>query len=114
MHLQSSKLSESLRHEVEASGPDDLLDVVLELHHDIDTVHEVGSRLDRVRARQKAFARSSDAVRHAITAGGGRILEEAWINRTLRVQVPVKVIDTLAEIDDVGSIDVPGEIAVDP
>lgn len=107
-------MSQSLIHEVEASGPDDLLDVVLELQHDTDSAREIGSRLDRVRARQKAFARSSDAVRQAIMVAGGRILDEAWINRTIRVQIPVKAIDAIAEIDDVGTIDLPGEIAVDP
>ena len=90
-------------------GPDDEVDVVLELEQLLPEVAE-GSRAERM-ARQKAsFHAIAEPVKAAVVQSGGRVEAEAWINCTIKVRVPASAIARLKDVDGIVTIDVPHQI----
>ena len=85
---------------------DKLLDVVVELHE---------SRSDEPSAAQmrESFSRVKEPVAEVVSELGGAVVDEAWINHTLRVQVPVRALTQLSHLDTVRALDVPHRLTED-
>jgi hypothetical protein len=83
-----------------------LLDVVVELEPDPQgpaTAPEMRS----------AFAESVRPVSAAIDSYGGEILDEVWLNRTLRARMPAAKVAELGDLEEVAVLDVPGQVERD-
>jgi hypothetical protein len=103
----SRRLAERLA-AVDRSGP---IEVIVELRPVEAT--QSGSRQERITAVKAAFERESRPVQDLITQVGGRVLETAWLNQTVRGQIPADGLVRLAQDDAVVNIDLPSPITPD-
>jgi hypothetical protein len=76
-------------------------------------VPATGSRRDRVEAVKAGFEQELRAVAETIVAAGGRVLETAWINQTVRSSIPAAELVRVAEDDAVTAIDLPRPLTPD-
>jgi len=111
MGSRTLKLSSSLVELLSTLRPVDIVDVVIELRQ--TSVAIGGSRQERVSGRQLQFTDASRPVKAAVTAAQGEVVDEAWLNGTLRVRVPASAIEMLAELAVIELIDTPVPISVD-
>jgi hypothetical protein len=88
------------------AGADRLVDVVVELSDDPDAEHTVP-------ARRESFETAAEPVTQAIAELGGSVTDKAWINRTLRAQVPAARLPELNEHESVTALDAPRAIELD-
>jgi hypothetical protein len=95
-----SNITSDLAARIRAAGSTNLLDVVVEVGGDLDDASDV------ITAKQ-AFSRAAAPVAEAITSLGGEVIDDAWINHTLRARVPARDVSTVARLDSVAGIDVP-------
>jgi hypothetical protein len=94
-----SNITSDLAARVRAAGSANLVDVVVEVG-DLDDASDI------VTAKQ-AFSRAAAPVAEAIASLGGEVIDDAWINHTLRARVPARDVSTVARLDSVAGIDVP-------
>ena len=108
------KLSAELQAQVQSHAESDVLEVIVELRPE-QTVpgEQTGSRAERIEHRKQAFDSSASPVQSAIEALGGQVTGRAWINCSMRAKVPVKALESLAEVERVGMVDVPRAIEPD-
>ena len=76
-------------------------------------VPATGSRRDRVEAVKAGFEQELDSVAATIAAVGGRVLETAWINQTVRSSLPAEEVLRVAADDAVAAIDLPRPLTPD-
>jgi len=72
-----------------------------------------GSRGERVAAVKAGFERELRSVAETIAAAGGRVLETAWINQTVRSSLPASEVLRVAADDAVAGIDLPRPLSPD-
>ena len=101
MSKLSPELTELLR-SVDGAEP---LQVIVELHP--VALPATGTRQERIEAAKSGFARDLEIVRTLVAEAGGQSLEEAWLNRTLRVLLPPQGLDSVAANELVLAIDLP-------
>ena len=89
----------------------DLVDVVVELVP--EPTPSEGSRENRIQSLKNAFNRKASVVAETVHQLGGEVLEEAWINQTLRARVPAKGVQQLAELSGVHAVDTPRALQQD-
>jgi hypothetical protein len=98
-----ANITPDLAAEVEAAESSNLLDVVVELHGDLEEAADMA-------AAKAAFERAAAPVSEAISGSGGEVLEGAWINHTLRARVPAASVPDVAGLEGVSVVDVPHAI----
>lgn len=76
-------------------------------------VPSTGSRRDRIEAVKAGFEQELRTVAEAIAAVGGRVLDTAWINQTVRSSIPAAKVLRVAEDDAVAGIDLPRPLSPD-
>ena len=107
MNPESPKLTPILKARVQQAARGDMLDLIFELpRHSVEATPGL-TREERIAPVRDAFRHDATPLEHAITAAGGTVTGEAWINQTLRARVPVEALSTLASLDEVVSIDLP-------
>ena len=111
--MNPAKLTPALSRHLGASGDSDLVDVVVELQQSAVPAGEAGSGRDRIASYKEAFSRQAEPIEDAIAQAGGEVLGRAWINRTLRVKVPSRFLDSLSESESVAALDLPKPIAAE-
>ena len=76
-------------------------------------VPSTGSRRDRIEAVKAGFEQVLRPVAETIAAVGGRVLETAWINQTVRSSIPAAELVRVAADDAVAAIDLPRTLSPD-
>jgi hypothetical protein len=104
--MGSSKVTGTLRQNLLSKADDDLVDVVIELTPPASPGPQNESRAERTVALKQQFSRVAEPVEQRILSAGGKVLEHAWINQTLKARVPAGKVDQIVDADDVASIDV--------
>lgn len=94
---------------LEQSSPAESLDIVLELQP--PDVIRGATRADAIERLRSDFHAASEPVRLAIEAAGGLVQSEAWINSTIRCQVPASGLKTLGERMEIVRIDLPRSLS---
>jgi hypothetical protein len=112
--VTTGKLTAKLAEHVEKTGAGDMLEIIIELDptrgQKIVSGSGEMSRQDRIAKLQEDFADQASAVTAKIAEAGGEILGEAWINKTLKVRVPVESIGNISDDDEVAALDLPEKI----
>jgi hypothetical protein len=85
---------------------DRLLDVVVELHEDTAATQSMESL-------RESFEHAKQPVVDTIAKAGGEVTGDAWLNRTLRAQVPGRALKELSDLDAVRALDVPHTLTAD-
>jgi hypothetical protein len=99
------KLRPELASRAAAVAPHERLEVVIELTP--VAVPEGSTRKDRIAAVRSAFDQEADLVRQAITQAGGTVTGEAWLNQTVRAELPRHALLGIAAHRSVVAIDAP-------
>lgn len=86
------------------------MDVVIELPPKRSEGLPPGSRAAQIDYLKAIFDEASTPVRDQVEAVGGSVVDEAWINQTLRAQIPAGSLDTLSDALEGCTIDVPHAI----
>lgn len=98
-------MSKALASKVLQSTDNDLIDVVLELGGNL-----IESKQSSMAALKESFDRKVSSIEKRVNEAGGAVLDKAWINQTLRLSVPVAGLKGLAQLEEVGLLDVPRPI----
>jgi hypothetical protein len=107
----STKLGQTLAEELERAKPADELDVVFELSAtETSDAEPAKSRGERIALMQDAFNRNSIGLERAVQEAGGKIIDKAWINQTVRARVPAQALENLGRLESVLLIDAPREL----
>lgn len=112
--MSIEKLTEKLAEHIEKTGVGGMLDVIVELDpaRGQNILSNSGdlSRQERVTKLQEDFTEQSAAVISKISEAGGEVLDHAWINKTLKVRVPVEKIGDIVGETEVKAIDLPEKL----
>jgi hypothetical protein len=107
-------VTSQLQKDLLTKADDDLVDVVIELSPPASPAPSSGmSRAERAVALKQRFTQAAEPVEQRIRSVGGRVVEQAWINQTLRAQVPAGKVDQVVDADEVASIDRPERLTRD-
>lgn len=114
--MSIAKLTDKLAEHIEKTA-DDMLEIIVELDpaRGDEIVSQSGemSRQDRITKLREDFADQAAAVASAIEKAGGEILDQAWINKTLKVRVPVKNIGDITGEKEVTAVDLPETVQLE-
>ncbi len=106
------KLTNELRAHLDRAPEDALIEVVLEIHPGEPISFAAGtSRQRQIAAGRQQFLDTVAPVEERIQRLGGKVLDHAWLNHTLRARVPARIVDQLTEADCVASVDMPGPLS---
>lgn len=104
-----SKLTPELSARAASAGDDQHLEVVIEL----DAGDVPGPGRASIEGRRSAFELEAQPLERAVVAAGGKVLGTAWLNRTLKAQVPAGSLRALSELRNVKALDVPHALHID-
>lgn len=115
--MSIAKLTEKLAQHIEKTSGADMVDIIVELDpargQEIMSGSAELSRQDCIAKLKEDFTDQASAVAAAIEKAGGEILDHAWINKTLKVRVPVESIDRITADKEVTAIDLPEKIQLE-
>lgn len=115
--MSVEKLTDKLVEHIGKAAAEDMLEVILELDptRGREIIAESGemSRQDRIAKLREDFTRQAASVASAIEKAGGEIIDEAWINKTLKVRLPVESIGQITDDETVTSVDLPETIELE-
>ncbi|AMR30515.1 hypothetical protein A0256_03300 [Mucilaginibacter sp. PAMC 26640] len=113
--MTSAKLTNDLSDKLQGMGKtSDTLRVVLELYPNPDeTSPNAASRQEKIRYQKQQFQAGLDAVSEVIHQDGGKLLDSAWINRTVLAEVPVSALGRITDMPEVASVDTPRPLTTD-
>jgi hypothetical protein len=94
-----------LRDAIEHATAEERLLVILELPPIV--VEPVGTRTERIARTESAFRAIAEPVKSVVESLGGEVIDQAWINSTLKCRVSAAALRVLAERDDIKKIDLP-------
>jgi hypothetical protein len=101
----AAKLSPGLTERLDSMAGSSPIEVIVELHP--VAVSTSGPRSQRIEAVKAGFERELRPLAEKIAAAGGRVIEAAWINQTVRSSIPAAGLQRVAEDDVVAAIDLP-------
>ncbi|MCV7254955.1 hypothetical protein HZU40_26220 [Mycolicibacterium fluoranthenivorans] len=101
----TAKISPSLEERLKSVASDEPLEVIVQLEP--PQIPAEGSRAERIDATKTTFDRTMADLTSRLSSAGGKVLDGAWINSTARVLATPDQIKTLADDQDVQSIDSP-------
>lgn len=105
-----SKLTKQLREHLEGTPRDSLVEVILELLPPKQAAPKRGSRQEQIAANRQQFRDTAAPVEKRVEGLGGQVLDQAWLNHTLRVRVPAKSVDALTDEECVTAADTPNPL----
>jgi hypothetical protein len=105
----TAELHPRLRTVLENPTASDSLVVIIELPTVV--VEPRGSRSERTARAMSAFRAIADPVKAAVERLGGEVIDEAWINSTIKCRIPATALNALAGRDDIKKIDLPRSLA---
>ncbi len=104
--MTSMKISAALVDHL-ANTSDVNVELVVELKPAEPSHVGASSREERIARLREAFEREAAPVEAAIRSAGGKVLERAWLNQTVRARVPRTAVEVLAALDEVFLLDLP-------
>ena len=108
----ASKLTKQLREQLGRTPDASLVEVILEIEEaPAAPVAANVPRAERIARQKQQFLDFVAPVEQRIQQIGGKVLELAWINHTLRARVPARHVDQLSEPDCVASVDMPSPLS---
>jgi hypothetical protein len=105
----AAELHPRLQAALENPAADDGFVVIIELPPVL--VEPRGSRSERIDRALSAFLAIAGPVKAAVESLGGDVIDEAWINSTLKCRIPATALKALAERDDIKKIDLPRSLS---
>lgn len=108
--MRSDKISRSLAVSLEGSGPEDWLDLIVEVGTPAPQEVSGSCRAEKIASLKDAFARRAGPVMDRIRCLGGEVTEQAWINGSLRARMLKRTIPDLSEESSVARLDLPHKI----
>ncbi len=90
----------------DGQSADDMLDVIVELEQDPGESQSIAEM-------QESFERKKEPVDRTISELGGTVMDEAWINHTLRARIPAGGLTDLSQLAAVRALDVPHKLEAD-
>lgn len=105
------KLSPRLEQRLEGMDATEPLEVIVELQP--VSLPSTGTRQERIEAAKGGFERDLDTIAAVVAEAGGRVLESAWLNRTLRALIPPDGLDRVVANELVQAIDLPRPLEPD-
>lgn len=109
--VMGAKVSRELAASVAGRSDDEEIDVIVEVQG--NGAPAAGSRAERITAMKLAFSQSAEDLRRTVADLGGRVVDEAWINQTLRTRVPKRALAGLEADDRVALLDAPRTLHLD-
>jgi hypothetical protein len=91
-------------------GDNEFIVVIIELPEGTPEP-ESGTRAERIAQMESAFQAIAGPVKAAVETLGGEVIDEAWINSTLKCRVPATALKALAERGDITKIDLPRSLS---
>lgn len=91
--------------ELLVESPSEFVELILVLHEDDSSPLPPGERHDIVVLQRELFHAWSDPVASYVRAVGGKVVDHAWINATLRIAVPPSSVWELAGHPRVRSVE---------
>jgi hypothetical protein len=107
-----NKITPDLAQQLEHADPGQRIEVIVELEPPL-ALPASGSRAQRMAILRENFDQTLASVARRVAPTGGKILESAWINSTLRAELTPDQIDKLEDEQLVRSIDSPRHISVE-
>jgi hypothetical protein len=104
-----TKFSKKLLTALEQTTQEDDVEVIVELEP-LQVSSVSSDRASRIKRLKDEFGKAAAPVGEVIRNLGGQVLEEAWLNQTLRARMPVGRIDNLSDADGVRMVDIPRSI----
>jgi hypothetical protein len=102
-----AKLSEQLRQLLQSKDASELVDVIVELHHDEeDNAETPQTRNQRIVHLKETLNRKLVPLQETIQSIGGEVTGQVWLNQTLRVRLPADKVGLLCDHDEVARLDV--------
>lgn len=106
MSERATVVTPELEKLAELQSANDLLDVIVELEDDPVQSQSMAEA-------QESFGRMKEPVDRTISELGGSVMDVAWINRTLRAQIPASGLTDLSRLAAVRALDVPHKLESD-
>ncbi|HEX2254581.1 MAG TPA: hypothetical protein VHQ65_15030 [Thermoanaerobaculia bacterium] len=112
--MQASKLSAGISALLATAGEDELVEVVVELGPAERLAVPAGSsRSEAIAAARSRFEERAAPVEVSVDRAGGRVLERAWINQTLKVRLKPQALRDLSDLDEVRAVDTTRTLTAD-
>lgn len=113
----AEKLSAKLMAQMKKAHTSDLVEIILELYPQAESVATVASgaqsRSHQIAVKKEAFSRNVASVEEAIRKVGGEITGLAWLNHVVRARVPVQGVQELSKLEKVAVLDTPHTLKSD-
>lgn len=107
----SGKISRRLRAQLEATPPDQPVEVLIGLAPPDTSVGRTPA--EKIAAIKRDFQRHAESVGHGLASAGGEVLDSAWINSTIRARIPAGQVSELEADDLVEALDTPERLEPD-
>ena len=107
------KLTSNLRQQLAATPKGHSVEVVVEVGKKAASEPPPGDRAQKIAAMKQSFSVSSEPIERAIESSGGKVIDRAWINQSLKVRLPREAVEALSEREDVERVDTPRTIRPD-
>jgi hypothetical protein len=111
--MTDSKVTPFLAQRLSQAKPLETLDVIVEFSLNEPYVDCSASRQEKMSSLQHAFYQAIKPTELVIEAGGGVVIERAWINQTVWARVSGPCIQELSKLNEVVALDVPRAIRPD-
>lgn len=109
--MNNDKLTLPLQHYLETSDASKV-EVIVELSGTNGGSHSSlnGTKSNQIKFLKESFSKQLHDVERIIKTFGGDVIDSAWINHTLKVQMPRSSLKHLADIQCVELIDLPRKL----
>jgi hypothetical protein len=90
------------------------LQVIVELSPDAQNLNNsAATRQEKMKRMKDQFQAGVEAITAILGKNGGKVIESAWINQSLRVEVTKSALSRLTDLHEVASIDTPRQLSAD-
>ena len=108
------KISADLTHQIQNVSGTKSVQVIVALDpKPVAAGRNSGTRAQKINKLKAHFQTGFDKVTELLSKNGGKVIDGAWINQTIRAEVPVSVLDSLSNLQEVSAIDAPRQLTAD-
>lgn len=109
--MRGDKISNSLLTQLSNLPDGKTLQVIVALQAPVMSSPGGSSRMEKINNLKNQFKNGIESISAILGKKGGKILDEAWINQSLRAEVSREEIDSLTELKEVSIIDLPKKLS---
>jgi hypothetical protein len=107
----TNKFSKSIQQYLERTKSS-TVEVIVELQHTSYPSSSL-SKQERIKSIKQSFNTDLEIISNVLQDKGGKIIDSAWINKTVKLMIPVNGLTDLANIKSVEIIDLPQQLKLD-